>query len=391
MRNDAPSCNGVASGKQSPTFHKLSSQLSSQEKARPRPRRRRRVEGRPGRRVVGAWGHNGGHPRLGAVTRKDWKASKKNYWARTHPPALLSSRPISPHTGRGLHALIRSMEPPDSPPQSPPQQWLHDDTLFSATSEGDLDAVKMKLKSGSDPNETDSDGDRRVLHVCTMPWPERMDIARALLEARADVNATRLNGDTALLQVRQRTHDTLTVPPECMPGRACVDDRAPALLPSSQCCRDDDAELASVLVAGGADVNQRNHRDRASSGVTGDGGGQTPLVICATLGTTAVLKTLLAAPGVDLGMRYHDSTALELARASGNQEVRRSTHAHEHTAARAAACVRAYFFHEHRVACALSGGAAAARGVATAHTGCAGPAGQRRHLQCAHGGARWAV
>lgn len=62
-------------------------------------------------------------------------------------------------------------------------------TLYTACFEGHLDVVLALLKSGSDPNELDRDGERNALHACRLPWTERLDIARALLNAGADVNA----------------------------------------------------------------------------------------------------------------------------------------------------------------------------------------------------------
>lgn len=160
------------------------------------------------------------------------------------------------------------------------RSWDADrESLFSAVSEGRLDVVCTKLRGGADPSEKDAGGDRCALHAATLPWPERLDIARALVAAKADVNAvTTSNGDSALVQ----------------------------------CCRADDAALAQVLLDCGADVNLR---DRSR------GGGQAPLIICATLPSLLVLDVLLAAPGLDRSVRFLQSTALELARSGNHHEA----------------------------------------------------------------------
>lgn len=163
-----------------------------------------------------------------------------------------------------------------------PGKGAKDSPVFAAASSGRLQDLKGALMLGSSANGRDRRGDWTALHACSVATAERLEIAKALLAAGADVDArTALNGDTSL----------------------------------HLACRSDDDAFAAVLIEAGADVNAV---PTAESPATNSE--QYPIIICATGGHAKVLKLLLAAPGVQRDVKFLDSTPLQLAEANGHRE-----------------------------------------------------------------------
>lgn len=82
-------------------------------------------------------------------------------------------------------------------------------TLFEAAFAGDIDGVRLSLRSGQDPNIYESlHGWTPLMQACAKGYTE---IARMLLQAGANPNAQKFSGDkeTALMYASQRGHEEI--------------------------------------------------------------------------------------------------------------------------------------------------------------------------------------
>ena len=70
--------------------------------------------------------------------------------------------------------------------------------IFKAASEGNLDALKQHIAAGTDLNQRSRDGQKSTLLI-TAAALGRVEVAKALIEAKADLNLQDKDGSTALI------------------------------------------------------------------------------------------------------------------------------------------------------------------------------------------------
>lgn len=148
-----------------------------------------------------------------------------------------------------------------------------DSPLTTAVKNGDVAAVRALIKARADVNAREGDGSTPLLWAV---YASDIDIVRALVDARADVEAPNAFGITPLLQAS----------------------------------RTGDAEIMSVLIKAGADPN-RAHKD-----------GETPLMAAARTGSVPAV-TLLLEQQVDVNAAegIQKTTALMRAAAEGHTDA----------------------------------------------------------------------
>ncbi|MFE3453884.1 ankyrin repeat domain-containing protein [Nonomuraea sp. NPDC059194] len=143
---------------------------------------------------------------------------------------------------------------------------MHEEQLFRAALDGDLETVDELLAAGADPNVV-SQGEEEGLPLCAAAARDRVAVAKALLAGGADVNGRESGGWQALAWAAANGH----------------------------------AETAQVLIEAGAEVDAAND------------GGDTPLTLAARRGALGVVRVLLEA-GADVEKADgDDDTPLDIA------------------------------------------------------------------------------
>lgn len=82
---------------------------------------------------------------------------------------------------------------------STPWDWNDPDALITAAYEGDFDNIKRLLEIGTDPNQTNEDGETAVIAASEFGFTPIIEL---LLDAGTNVNAVANNGDTAISVAR---------------------------------------------------------------------------------------------------------------------------------------------------------------------------------------------
>ncbi|GAA1611155.1 hypothetical protein GCM10009733_004010 [Nonomuraea maheshkhaliensis] len=143
---------------------------------------------------------------------------------------------------------------------------MHEEQLYRAAMNGEIETVGKLLASGADPN-TPSEGEEGGLPLCAAAARDRTEVARALLDAGAQVDGREDGGWTALLWAATNGQ----------------------------------AEVARMLIEAGADVD-----------VTNDDG-DTPLTLAARRGALGVVQALLEAGADHEKYDGEGDTPLEIA------------------------------------------------------------------------------
>ena len=168
-------------------------------------------------------------------------------------------------------------------------------SLLEAARDGNLSAVQAALQQRKDPNVTEPDG-TTALHWAVEQ--DRLDIAKALISAGANVNAENRYGVTPLV-LAVTTGDASVVGALLKAGadyRVKVAETGSVLITAA---RTGNPEVIKLLLAAGADVN---FADSYS--------GQTALMWAAAQGHSDAVKALLAG-GAKVDAQAHDKkTAL---------------------------------------------------------------------------------
>ncbi|MER7501685.1 ankyrin repeat domain-containing protein [Nonomuraea pusilla] len=125
---------------------------------------------------------------------------------------------------------------------------MHEEQLYRAALNGESDTVAKLLAAGADPNRP-SEGEEEGLPLCAAAAWDRVETARALLEAGAAADGRESGGWTALMWAAANGH----------------------------------ADTASLLIQAGADVDAANDD------------GDTPLTLAARRGALGVVQQLLSA------------------------------------------------------------------------------------------------
>ncbi|MER6947968.1 ankyrin repeat domain-containing protein [Nonomuraea sp. NPDC000554] len=123
---------------------------------------------------------------------------------------------------------------------------MHEEQLYRAALNGELDKAAELLAAGADPNRP-SEGEEEGLALCAAAAWDRVEVAEALLAAGADVNGKESGGWTALLWAAANGH----------------------------------ADAARILIGAGAAVDDANDD------------GDTPLSLAARRGALGVVQELL--------------------------------------------------------------------------------------------------
>jgi ankyrin repeat protein len=183
------------------------------------------------------------------------------------------------------------------------------DNLNDATEAGDLSRVKALLAAKADVNATDPDGTTALFLAAQNG---HLEVVQALLAAKADVNAKTANGATALFIASAYGH--LEVVRALLAAKADVTvkragDGGTALFIAAQEGR---LEVVRALLAANADVNAK--------GIYG----ATPLIQAAGLGHLEVVRALLSANADANARRANGYTALMIASARGRLDMVRA-------------------------------------------------------------------
>ncbi|MEU0567513.1 ankyrin repeat domain-containing protein [Nonomuraea sp. NPDC005983] len=142
---------------------------------------------------------------------------------------------------------------------------MHEEQLYRAALNGELDKAAELLAAGADPNRP-SEGEEEGLALCAAAAWDRVEVAEALLAAGADVNGGESGGWTALLWAAANGHaDTARILIEA--GAAVDDANDDGDTPLSLAARRGALGVVQELLRSGADPQKY------------DGDGDTPLDI----------------------------------------------------------------------------------------------------------------
>lgn len=92
--------------------------------------------------------------------------------------------------------------------------------LIRASSKGDLATVKAELESGTNVNQTDSNGRTALIEAA---WSGHVDIVKLLVGSKADVNIADVSGYTALMRASEEGY--LDIVRLLLESKACVSSR----------------------------------------------------------------------------------------------------------------------------------------------------------------------
>lgn len=174
--------------------------------------------------------------------------------------------------------------------------------LYPAIHQGDINQIERHIKSGTDINQVDADGNR-PLHVASAQGEHV--IIQMLIKAGAEIDAPDRQGHSALyvaiMASRPRVAELLIK----QGARYDVNQLLHEVVKNGQSQRD----ILRLLVNLGADLNQR------------DAEGSTPLIKAIQGGNRVLVKNLII-QGADVNLADRSGNSpLEVASRSGNQEI----------------------------------------------------------------------
>jgi ankyrin repeat protein len=176
--------------------------------------------------------------------------------------------------------------------------------LIHAAAAGDLVQVKALIAAKADVNAKAPDGETALMYAV---WGDHVRVVKALLAAEADVNAKNNNGITALIVASNKCKTEVVQ--ALLTAGADVNAKAPdgvtALMVASHRGR---TEVVNVLLKARADVNAKSNN------------GETAMMWASDMGHVDVVALL--AGRTDVNTKAKDGrTALAYASARGNAEV----------------------------------------------------------------------
>ena len=156
---------------------------------------------------------------------------------------------------------------------------IPNEDLIEAIENGNLQAVKNALRNGADINMRERIGPYRTI-LMIVAGQGKWDLAKVLVESGANVNATDVHGDTALMEA----------------------------------CREGHLNIVELLIEHGANLNAAVN--------VGVGQGYTPLIYAAESGHVNVVKCLLK-HDANINAKKDGDTALIIAEKNGHMDVAR--------------------------------------------------------------------
>ena len=187
----------------------------------------------------------------------------------------------------------------------PLPQQQHLTSLFAASRDGQVSAIRALIKGSAVVDKARGDGSTPFSIACQNGHAEAVKV---LVEAGARVNRATKGGPTPLFVACQNGHvDTvkILVGAGAAVNRQTKDAAATPLFVASQ---NGHAEVVAVLLASGATVNRLMKN------------GSTPLFAASIAGHTDVVHALVMA-GADTTKRVTGQTALSIARSKGHDAI----------------------------------------------------------------------
>lgn len=186
------------------------------------------------------------------------------------------------------------------------QPRTREDSLFKASSKGEVNEVIRLLDEGTHVDAREQEGETPLMYASTAG---RTDVVKVLLDRGASINAVSNNGETALVRaIRVRQHDMVAL---LLNRGADVEKSADAqgttLMAASGA---DEPKIIELLLTSGANVNAV------------DSEGYTALSYAVSRRASAAAVRLLLAAGADTSIRNIKSeTALMIAKKNGDQAI----------------------------------------------------------------------
>jgi cytohesin len=166
--------------------------------------------------------------------------------------------------------------------------------IHVAAMNSDLEKVKTLLKNNPDLVFSKGDIGETPLHDVVLPGRGHMDVAKLLLDSKADVNAKDNRGQTPLAQVAHWGHEDMAE--LLLASKADVNAKDnDGNTPLHEAAKSGNKDVAVLLLANKADINARDNH------------GATPLHLAVFHRKTDVAKLLLANKA-DVNARASDGT-----------------------------------------------------------------------------------